>query len=84
MSIKSDKWIRHMAETTGMIEPFEPGQIRSRDWKLGDLIAINNEEFLTVEHAERNGWNSKNIYKFSIENGHYNASQYNNSQYFTN
>ncbi len=31
MSIKSDKWIRHMAETTGMIEPFEPGQVRSRD-----------------------------------------------------
>ena len=28
MSIKSDKWIRHMAETTGMIEPFEPGQVR--------------------------------------------------------
>jgi dCTP deaminase len=28
MSIKSDKWIRHMAKTTGMIEPFEPGQIR--------------------------------------------------------
>lgn len=46
----------------------ELGQIRSRDWKLGDLIAINNEEFLTVEHAERNGWNSKNIYKFSIAN----------------
>ena len=31
MSIKSDKWIRHMAKTTGMIEPFEPGQIRERD-----------------------------------------------------
>ena len=30
MSIKSDKWIRRMAETTGMIEPFEPGQIRHR------------------------------------------------------
>ena len=29
MSIKSDKWIRRMAETTGMIEPFEPGQIRA-------------------------------------------------------
>ena len=28
MSIKSDKWIRRMAETTGMIEPFEPGQVR--------------------------------------------------------
>ena len=28
MSIKSDKWIRRMAETQGMIEPFEPGQVR--------------------------------------------------------
>ena len=26
MSIKSDKWIRRMAETTGMIEPFEIGR----------------------------------------------------------
>jgi dCTP deaminase len=31
MAIKSDKWIRRMAESTGMIEPFEPGQIRERD-----------------------------------------------------
>src|ERR1700757_484610 len=28
MSIKSDKWIRRMAQDTGMIEPFEPGQVR--------------------------------------------------------
>jgi deoxycytidine triphosphate deaminase len=28
MSIKSDRWIRRMAEQHGMIEPFEPGQIR--------------------------------------------------------
>ncbi len=28
MSIKSDKWIRRMAEQDGMIDPFEPGQIR--------------------------------------------------------
>ena len=28
MSIKSDKWIRRMAEQTGMIEPFEPAQVR--------------------------------------------------------
>ena len=27
MSIKSDHWIRRMA-ATGMIEPFEPGQVR--------------------------------------------------------
>ncbi|TNF33166.1 MAG: dCTP deaminase, partial [Gammaproteobacteria bacterium] len=25
MSIKSDKWIRRMAEQQGMIEPFEAG-----------------------------------------------------------
>ncbi len=31
MSIKSDKWIRRMAEQHGMISPFEPGQVRSRE-----------------------------------------------------
>ena len=28
MSIKSDRWIRRMAEQQGMIEPFEPGQVK--------------------------------------------------------
>ena len=28
MSIKSDKWIRRMAKEHGLIEPFEPGQVR--------------------------------------------------------
>ncbi|MDN5864124.1 MAG: dCTP deaminase [Gammaproteobacteria bacterium] len=28
MSVKSDKWIRRMAAEHGMIEPFEPGQVR--------------------------------------------------------
>ena len=28
MSIKSDRWIRRMAEAQGMIEPFESGQVR--------------------------------------------------------
>ena len=31
MTIKSDKWIRRMAETQRMIEPFEPGQVREVD-----------------------------------------------------
>ena len=31
MSIKSDHWIRRMASEHGMIEPFEPGQVRSVD-----------------------------------------------------
>jgi deoxycytidine triphosphate deaminase len=28
MSIKSDKWIRRMAQQHGLIDPFEPGQVR--------------------------------------------------------
>ena len=31
MSIKSDRWIREMALAHGLIEPFEPGQVRRRD-----------------------------------------------------
>lgn len=31
MTIKSDNWIRHMAQNHGMIEPFEPYQIRHKD-----------------------------------------------------
>ncbi|OYX26133.1 MAG: dCTP deaminase [Hydrogenophilales bacterium 32-62-9] len=29
MSIKSDRWIRRMATDHGMIEPFEPGQVKA-------------------------------------------------------
>lgn len=35
MSIKSDRWIRRMADKHGMIEPFEPGQVRENG---GDRI----------------------------------------------
>lgn len=31
MSIKSDRWIRRMSEEYGMIEPFEPQQIKEAD-----------------------------------------------------
>ena len=31
MAIKSDKWIRRMAESSGMIEPFEPNQIKEEN-----------------------------------------------------
>ena len=31
MSIKSDRWIRRMAEQQGMIDPFEPRQVREVD-----------------------------------------------------
>ncbi|HVT32197.1 MAG TPA: dCTP deaminase, partial [Rhodanobacteraceae bacterium] len=29
MTIKSDKWIRRLADQQKMIEPFEPGQIKT-------------------------------------------------------
>jgi ATP-binding protein involved in chromosome partitioning len=28
LSIKSDRWIRRMAQEHGMLEPFEPGQVK--------------------------------------------------------
>src|SRR5690606_17724354 len=31
MSIKSDRWIRRMVEEQGMIEPFEPGQVKQAE-----------------------------------------------------
>ncbi|WP_027848479.1 dCTP deaminase [Marinospirillum minutulum] len=31
MSIKSDHWIRRMSQETGMIEPFEAGQVREAE-----------------------------------------------------
>ncbi|MBT6579814.1 MAG: dCTP deaminase, partial [Cellvibrionales bacterium] len=31
MTIKSDHWIRRMAENEGMIEPFEHGQVRENN-----------------------------------------------------
>jgi dCTP deaminase len=31
MTIKSDRWIRQMAEQNAMIEPFERGQVRTRE-----------------------------------------------------
>lgn len=31
MSVKSDRWIKHMAAEHGLIEPFEPDQIREID-----------------------------------------------------
>jgi len=36
VSIKSDRWIRRMAEEHGMIEPFEPGQVKQS--RSGDKL----------------------------------------------
>jgi len=42
------------------------GNLREKDWKIGDLVAINDYEFLVIEHALRNGEDSKKIYKIDL------------------
>ena len=43
MSIKSDQWIRRMAEQHGMIEPFEPEQVRQND--RGRVISYGTSSY---------------------------------------
>ncbi|MCL7750487.1 dCTP deaminase [Guyparkeria hydrothermalis] len=48
MSIKSDRWIRRMAEEHGMIEPFEPGQVRSMpgpDGKAEPMVSYGTSSY---------------------------------------
>ena len=42
MSIKSDRWIRRMAQDHGMIEPFEAGQV-----KYADKGGVNGERIVS-------------------------------------
>ena len=41
-------------------------QIRLRDWKIGDMAAINDHEFLVLEAALRGTTDIKRIYKIDI------------------
>ena len=43
MAIKSDKWIRRMAEQHGMIEPFEPNQVR--EGQSGKIISHGTSSY---------------------------------------
>jgi dCTP deaminase len=43
MSIKSDRWIRRMATERKLIEPFEPGQVRSTD--AGPTISYGTSSY---------------------------------------
>ena len=47
MSIKSDKWIRRMAQEHGMIEPFESSQVR-------DGVIVDASASASVKPASRN------------------------------
>ncbi len=44
LSIKSDKWIRQMAQKHAMIEPFEPGQVRANA-NGGKLISYGTSSY---------------------------------------
>ncbi len=43
MSIKSDRWIRRMAEEQRMIEPFEAGQVREND--NGPIVSYGTSSY---------------------------------------
>ncbi|MEX0708167.1 MAG: dCTP deaminase [Woeseia sp.] len=43
MSIKSDRWIRRMAEEHGMIEPFAPQQVRHND--SGQIVSYGTSSY---------------------------------------
>ena len=43
VSIKSDRWIRRMAENEGMIDPFEPGQMRESE--NGRIISYGTSSY---------------------------------------
>ena len=43
MSIKADHWIRRMATENGMIEPFEPGQVREN--QHGPIVSYGTSSY---------------------------------------
>ena len=43
MAIKSDRWIKQMAQTEAMIEPFEPGQVR--EGENGKVISYGTSSY---------------------------------------
>lgn len=50
----------------GIIGASGSNQIRLRDWKIGDLAAINDSTFLVIEAALRGTTDVKRVYKINI------------------
>ena len=42
--------------------------VRVRDWKIADMVAVNDYEFLIIEHATRNESQFMDVYKIDISN----------------
>src|SRR3546814_9238165 len=66
MSIKSDRWIRRMAEQHGMVEPFESGQVRSEEHtsELQSLMRISYAVFC-LKKKKKNKTPNKTIRELS-------------------
>ncbi len=50
----------------GIIGASGSNQIRLRDWKIGDMAAINDTTFLVIEAAKRGTSDFKRVYKINI------------------
>jgi len=40
--------------------------IKNKDWSVGDMTAVNDTEFLVIEHAHKNGENVKKIFRIDL------------------
>ncbi|NOT38088.1 MAG: T9SS type A sorting domain-containing protein [Saprospiraceae bacterium] len=64
----------------GVTGPSGSNQIRLRDWKIGDMTAINDSLFLVIEQARRGTSDYRKIYLINIKNATpVNSGLYNNS-----
>jgi len=61
----NDSWKMYAYLNDGIIGTGS-NQVRLRDWKIGDMAAINNNEFLVIEAALRGTTDIKKIYKINI------------------
>ena len=74
MSIKADRWIRRMAEQEGMIEPFEPGQIRTE----GDrrLISYGTSSYGYDVRCSREFKVFTNIHSATVDPKHFDENSF--------
>jgi dCTP deaminase len=81
MTIKSDKWIRKMAQEHAMIEPFYERQIRFGDYRA---YAQHCEEHAQVPMA-RNEWENRNrVISYGVSSFGYDVRCANEFKVFTN
>jgi len=63
----NDSWKMYAYLNDGIIGASGSNQIRLRDWKIGDIAAINDTTFLVLEAALRGATDIKRLYKINIK-----------------